>query len=217
MTSPRKVAANQTNGRKSGGPNTRAGKARASRNARRHGLSSFITTDPKMSPKIKEVVDLICDGDDDPLLRQQAIAIAQSEHWLSRIRAEKVTAVERLRDATVFPLIPDTSIARGRFRLRLFDIACAQEDVIDRLIDKAVAAGLDPELEPLSPKLKKAWPPRWVDFVPEDAERDEHEALREGIRDIERLDRYERRAWSALKKALRAFLAIKVSNRYQDA
>ena len=168
-----------------------------------------------MSPKIKEVVDLICDGDDDPLLRQQAIAIAQSEHWLSRIRAEKVTAVERLRDATVFPLIPDTSIARGRLRLRLFEAACAQEHVVNDLINKAVAGGLDPKLVPLSPKLETAWPPRWMNFVPEDAKRDEHEALREGIRDIERLDRYERRAWSARKKALRAFLAIKVSNRYQ--
>jgi hypothetical protein len=216
MTSQKKMAANQANGRKSRGPSTRAGKVRASRNARRHGLSSFITTDPTMSPKIKEMVDLICD-DDDPLLRQQAMTIAQNVHWLSRVKAEKVAAIERLRDATVFPLAPDTSIARGRLRLRLFDIACAQEDVIDRLIDKAVAAGLDPELEPLLPKLKKAWPPRWVDFVPEDAQRDEHEALREGIRDLERLDRYERRAWSALKKALRALLAITVSNRYQDA
>jgi hypothetical protein len=132
-------------------------------------------------------------------------------------RVDGVAVVERLRDPTVFPLIPDTSIARGRLRLRLFEAACAQEDVINDLIDKAVAGGLDPDLVPLSPKLATAWPPRWMNFVPEDAERDEHEALREGIRDIERLDRYERRARSARKKALRAFLAIKVSNRYQDA
>jgi hypothetical protein len=217
MTSPRKVAANQTNGRKSRGPNTRAGKARASRNARRHGLSAFVTTDLVMSPKMKEMVDAICDGDNDPLLRQQAIAIAHSEHWLSRIRAEKIAAIERLRDATAFPLTPDTRIARGRLRLRIFDAACAQEDVVNDLINKAVAAGLDPKLVLLSPKLETAWPPPWMNFVLEDAERDEHEALREGIRDLERLDRYERRAWSARKKALRAFLAIKVSNRYQEA
>jgi hypothetical protein len=66
--------------------------------------------------------------------------------------------------------------------LRLFDAACAQEDVINDLINRAIAGGRDPELVPPSPKLETAWP-----------------------------------VGSARKKALRAFLAIKVSNRYQDA
>ncbi len=33
-------------------------------------------------------------------------------------------------------------------------------------------------------------------------ERDEHEALKEGVRDLIRLDRYERQAWSRQKQAI---------------
>ena len=51
----------------------------------------------------------------------------------------------------------------------------------------------------------------WVEFVSEDTERDEHEALREGISDLVRLLRYERRAWSRRKRAVRAFMAIKLN------
>ena len=46
----------------------------------------------------------------------------------------------------------------------------------------------------------------------EDAQRDEYEAMREGLRDLVRLLRYERRAWSRRKRAVRAFMAIKLAN-----
>ena len=35
--------------------------------------------------------------------------------------------------------------------------------------------------------LEVAWPPPWVREIPEDAERDEHEAMREGLCDLMRL------------------------------
>jgi hypothetical protein len=40
-------------------------------------------------------------------------------------------------------------------------------------------------------------------------ERDEFEALQEALPDLKRLDRYERRAWSQQKRAMRNFLNIK--------
>ncbi len=213
MTSPKKVAANRLNGRKSRGPRTGAGKARASRNARRHGLAVFTSKDdPVMAEQIEEMVDAICARDDDPLLRQQAVMIAENQLWLSCVKAEKVALIERLRDPTAFALANDTRVARGKARMRLFDIADSQLVTIDALMQKTVAAGRDPEREPIPPELEAAWPPPWVKVISEDAERDEHEALREGICDLVRLLRYEQRAWSRRKRAVRGFMAIKLTH-----
>ena len=52
-------------------------------------------------------MDAICQGDDDPLLREQAVVIAENQLWLYRIGAEQVAALERLRD-------PDASSLAGR-------------------------------------------------------------------------------------------------------
>lgn len=210
MTSAKKVAANRINGRKSRGPRTGAGKARASRNARRHGLAAVNNKDPAMAGRVKQMVDAICQGDDDPLLREQAVAIAESQLWLDCVKAEKLALIERLRDPTAFTLALNIRLARARARMRLFDVADRQQKIIDDLITKTKAAGRDPEREPLPPHIEAAWPR--PSFRSEDAERDEHEALCEGIGDLVRLLRYERRAWSRRKRAVRAFMAIKLSN-----
>ena len=212
MTSPKKVAANRINGRKSRGPRTGAGKARASRNARRHGLAAFRSNDdPVLAGQIEQMVDAICAGDDDPLLRQQAVMIAENQIWLSRVRAERVALIERLRDPAAFALAGDTSIARGKARLRLLDLAHDQLMTIQELIDKTIAAGRDPEREPIPQELETAWPPSWVKAIPQEAERDEYEAMREGLCDLVRLLRYEQRAWSRRKRAVRTFMAIKLA------
>lgn len=210
MTSAKKVAANRINGRKSRGPRTGAGKARASRNARRHGLAAVNNKDPAMAGRVKQMVDAICQGDDDPLLREQAVAIAESQLWLDCVKAEKLALIERLRDPTAYTLALNIRLARARARMRLFDVADRQQKIIDDLITKTKAAGRDPEREPLPPHIEAAWPR--PSFRSEDAERDEHEALCEGIGDLVRLLRYERRAWSRRKRAVRAFMAIKLSN-----
>jgi hypothetical protein len=210
MTSPKKMAANRMNGRKSCGPRTIAGKARASRNARRHGLAAFGSKDDRaMTEQIEQMVDAICAGNDDPLLRQQAGMIAENQIWLACVRTEKVALIERLRDPTAYALASRTRIAQAKLRIRLFDIAGSQVKTIDALMQKTIAAGGDPEREPIPPKLEAAWPPPCVKGISNDGERDEYESLREGIRDLMRLCRYERRAWSRRKRAVRAFLAVK--------
>jgi hypothetical protein len=165
---------------------------------------------PVMAGRVKQMVDAICQGDDDPLLREQAVAIAESQLWLECVKAEKLALIERLRDPTAYTLALNIRLARARARMRLFDVADRQQKIIDDLITKTKAAGRDPEREPLPPHIEAAWPR--PSFRSEDAERDEHEALREGIEDLVRLLRYERRAWSRRKRAVRAFMAIKLMN-----
>jgi hypothetical protein len=210
MTSPRKMAANRNNDRKSRGPRTGAGKARSSRNARRHGLAAFSSNRPAMAEQIVQMVDAMCAGSDDPLLRQQAVLIAENQLWLSCVRAEKVAVVERLRDPFSFARTDRTAISWGKARLRVLDVVDPQLVAIHELI-KNKAAGRDPEREPIPPELEAAWPPPWVKLILADAERDEHEALRKSIGDLVRLLRYERRAWSRRKRAVRAFMAIKLA------
>jgi hypothetical protein len=217
MTSPKKVAANRINGRKSRGPRTGTGKARASRNARRHGLAAFGTENPVRSQQIKQMVDAICHADDDPPLREQAASIAESQLWLSYISAEKVAALERLRDPEASSLIGRNSrqeLAKTKKkvneRLRAYEVADGQLIELNALIKATILAGRDPEREPLPEHLKTAWPPAFLKANEDLKERDDCQILREGLRDLERLLRYEKRAWSRRKKAVRAFMAIKM-------
>ena len=49
------------------------------------------------------------------------------------------------------------------------------------------------------------------------ANRDEHEALEAATSDLVRLDRYERRTWSGLKRAIREFINIKTMTRFSSS
>ncbi len=47
-------------------------------------------------------------------------------------------------------------------------------------------------------------------------ERDEHKALKEGVRDLIRLDRYERQAWSRQKQAIYELLNRQINRNYES-
>jgi hypothetical protein len=163
-----------------------------------------------MAEQLKQLVDAICEGDDDPLLRQQAAMIAENQLWLSCIMAEKVAVIERLRDPAEYAVVPDATLARAKALLDKIAIADRQLKAVYQLIEKTKVAGRDPRRERILPELEGAWPLWGSEETTEDAERDDYEALREGIGDLERLLRYERRALSRRKKAIRGFMAIKL-------
>ena len=138
--------------------------------------------------------------------------IAENQLWLSCVRVEKVALIERLRDPMAFALASKTGVARGKARMLLGDVAHCQLMIVKDLISETEAAGRNPEREPLPRKLAAAWPPPWVEEIAEDAVRDEYEAFREGLCDLVPLLRYEQRACSRRKRAVRAFMAIKLAN-----
>jgi hypothetical protein len=144
MTSPTQIAAGRGNGRKSRGPRTAAGKSRASFNAMRHGLAAITRHNRAHSPEIERLARAICADDQNPLLLEQALTIAENEMVLIRVRAARVAAIERQHDIT----------------------------------------------KPIEL-------------------RDELDAMRRAMPDLDRLARYERRAWSGRNRAIRHFIEIK--------
>ena len=97
-----------------------------------------------------------------------------------------MAAIERLRDRTASALTTNARSVRAKARIHLGDVAHRQLMKVDELINKTKAAGRDPEREPLSSTLEVAWPPPWLKEIPEGAERDEYEAMCEGLCDLVR-------------------------------
>ena len=97
MSSERKVAANKRNSGKSCGPRTAAGKATASRNALKHGLSAVVNRQPAPSAESEQLAKAFCGTSENCELLAQARTIAANALVLRAIAAQKLAVVERLR------------------------------------------------------------------------------------------------------------------------
>lgn len=196
MTSEKQAAANRINGRNSRGPRTGAGKARAGRNAFRHGLASFRTGDPGVAEQVERIADAICAGDPNPLLREQAVLIAESQCWFSLVRVRELALIERMRNPDALPLPPAQRKAQAKLLRYVYEE-----------IAKRRAAGLSRKRElpegawPVSAAKRKKF-----------KERGGYDALRGAMDDLMLLHRYDRSAWSRRNKALRGFMAIKFAD-----
>jgi hypothetical protein len=203
MASEKRIAANRLNARKSCGPRTAAGKARVSRNALRHGLAALTHRAPLIFQDTEQMAKALCGTDDNPLLFEQALIIAENQVLLRCIRIERIAAIERLRDSAVIPL------TQGDNGLAMAEATFAQAQLAWAEIDKMMAQyGFADYFHPPCDVLEDAPPgPEWR---PARQERDDLAALLEATPDLNKLDRYERRAWSRRKRAQRKFIAIKV-------
>src|SRR5436190_3691380 len=97
MVSQRQLEANRRNARKSAGPKTAAGRRTASQNARTHGLNAIAMRDASIQDAIAKLAAMICGGDSTPIEAELATIIAESEITLRRVRAARVSAIERRR------------------------------------------------------------------------------------------------------------------------
>jgi hypothetical protein len=201
MTSPLKRAASRLNGQKSRGPQTRAGRRRASRNAWRHGLAA--ATQPGRT-EIEQTALALCSGDKDPVLFEKALAIAECEFLLRSIRLQCVAVVERLRDGNAIALAKgDNSIALAKARSR--EARLAWEEIFKI---KARFGVTEPGIPIWIEGLEDRPPdPGWRPPPPKI--RDEVEALSAALPDLNRLERYAKRAWARRKRSFREFLEIK--------
>ena len=233
MRSDRKSAANRRNSCKSCGPRTAAGRATASRNALRHGLSAMVHRQPAPSAELERLARAICGHDENPALLEQARVVAANELELRAINVQKIAVLERLRDPTAIALAKgDNSLelARGRF-MRAWLAHREIEGLVPKVLEKykdQISTPLDDEVDIVPICLKglleesdsierERIARKLARKQIEEHQRDDHEALEEAAADLIRLDRYERRSWSRQKRAIRSFMNLMMSDIYPVA
>jgi hypothetical protein len=87
MTSLRKILANRRNAELSTGPKTSHGRARASRNALRHGLTLSVLTAPVLSEEVHKFArEIVSSSHESGELYATACQIAEAQTDLNRIR-----------------------------------------------------------------------------------------------------------------------------------
>ena len=86
MISARKVSANRANARASTGPKTASGRARAARNALCHGLSLPVYSDPALSEELEALAREIAGTDANAEIRDLAHRIAEAQIDVRRVR-----------------------------------------------------------------------------------------------------------------------------------
>ena len=99
VVSQRKVAANRANARRSTGPRTGRGKARASRNALRHGLAAISLANSPALPQIERMAKAICGAGATPWQYELALGIAEAEYIVLVVRAARAAVVQEGCDA----------------------------------------------------------------------------------------------------------------------
>jgi hypothetical protein len=214
MSSHAQVAANRTNGRKSRGPRTAAGKWRASRNALRHGLNLVSRHNPAYFPEIERIARAYCEGDNDPSLLDQAMIIAGNDVIIMRVDAECLAAIARMRDPDAIPFSNrKASLARARARLEQAKFlyaklmkarlnACSGGN---RAAEEKSAAN-----EPAtSANTAASLTTKAVEKPQAPAQYDDFEAVCRAAPDLARLAPYRRRAVSRRNRAIRDFIFVR--------
>ena len=100
MTETARALASRANARKSTGPRTPAGKSRARRNARRHGLTLPVLADPALAPEVdalaRRIETSVAGAHLDARRHELACRIAEAVIDLKRVRTAKLPLVAEL-------------------------------------------------------------------------------------------------------------------------
>lgn len=206
--SGRRLRANRANARLSTGPRSRDGKARACRNALRHGLSLGSASLPELEPEIARLAAQLAGPQAQQAKLERARDAAEAQLDLARIRRRR----HMLMDAVL------AELARAEAQRRMAEPerpGTAGPTKEPFLVALQRAQGATPFKGPFVTMLQqaRASPPQDISWELELSEREggcrsSATATRPGLvqllREMARLERYERRAFSRRKRTLRA-------------
>jgi hypothetical protein len=179
MPSERQIAGNRRNARRSTGPKSQTGKRRSSANALCHGLSCGIVGDRAAAGVDALARRLVGDHADEQIL-ELAHRVVRAHLDLLRVREIKRNLTERVYRVGALDPLP-------RFRSRSAELTCIRY-ILSHPLDRSLRWP-DP-VDPLGP-------------MPTEHAARAAEATRRLLPELGKLDRYERRAFSAKQNALR--------------
>jgi hypothetical protein len=190
LTSDRRRGANRVNAKSSTGPKTRQGKARASQNAFRNGLNVSVASSLEHAPEIESLARRLAGVEADTEVLELARRVSEAQIDLNRVRAiRRRLIISRFADPAFLPVQKEKISKREAAIQREIDILGLRPLIqIDIL-------GLGPLIRGRATDARR----------PSALEGDDKLATILGEPEITTLDRYERRALSRRKIAIREF------------
>ena len=193
MTSARKIIANRANAKASTGPRTRRGKARSAHNALRHGLN--IALDTKLSAEVESLASKIANQTANSEITKLARRVAEAQIDLLRVREARCSLLNHyLSDPKYKPYMSSPAKLKERIRalnrLGLMMIRMTPQEISNPSFQK-FGSGVIGE-PPRGPK-------KFVYILTGLTKR------------LNAMDRYERRALSRRKFAIRELDALRAN------
>jgi hypothetical protein len=180
LTTDLQRRANRASAKASTGPKTRAGKIRSAKNALRHGLNISIWSDYALAPQAEAIALKIAGRNADAETRERARRIGEAQVDLNRVRARRMALLTNL-------------LANVNYRPHSFDKAMMRLLLL-MLSDRQLP----------SPSHEKAIQ-TVTNHGPLENDQKLATILEDRSTELARLDRYERRALSRRKFAIRMF------------
>ena len=176
MTSERKADTNRANARASTGPKTPLGRARAARNALRHALSVSVYSDPVLSEEVETLGRVIAGPGASAEILALARQVAETQIDLRRVRCARHQLLSRTLSDPCYD-------SREKVRQKIKIMRLVLEKNAPSLLETALAKLLTSAPE---------GPHKFALILSQEARR------------LQAIDRYERRALSRRKFAIRA-------------